>query len=76
MTITADIGGAGDARQFALEWRETGGPPAQPPEHSGFGTLLIQQMIERVFHGAAIYDYLPEGLVCRMVMPAAALEEA
>lgn len=75
VTITTDISGPPDARQFSLEWRETGGPPVQPPDRQGFGTLLIQQMIERVFHGAVQYDHRRDGLVCRMVMPAARLQE-
>lgn len=76
VTITTSLGGAPDARQLTLEWRETGGPPVQPPDWHGFGTLLIQQMIERVFRGSVLYDYRPEGLICRMVIPLAGLEES
>ncbi len=38
-------------------------------------TLLIQQMIERIFRGTVLYDYRPDGLMCRMVIPIAGLEE-
>ena len=75
VTITTTLGGAPDARQLALEWRETAGPQVQSPDWHGFGTLLVQQMIERVFHGTVLYDYRPDGLICRMVVPIAGLEE-
>lgn len=76
VTLIKTIPPTSGARQFAIEWQEAGGPKTRRPARQGFGTLLIQQMIERVFHGSVLYDYRPEGLVCRMVMPAAGLEEA
>src|SRR4029079_18971736 len=29
-------------KRLRLTWRETGGPPAQPGERKGFGSLLIE----------------------------------
>ena len=75
VTITTEFTGASITRQLVIEWRETGGPSVKAPDRRGFGTHLIQQMIERVFHGSVAFDYQPEGLICRMVMPAGGLEE-
>lgn len=75
VTITTEISARAGVSQFSLEWRETGGPPVRPPDRQGFGSLLIQQMIEKVFHGTILYDYRPDGLVCRLVIPIAGLEE-
>ena len=72
--ITTDFIKAVDSRQIVLDWRETGGPSVKSPEQQGFGTLLIEQMIKRVFHGEVAFDYRPEGLFCRMIIPAAKLE--
>lgn len=75
VTITTELNGTGVARQLIMEWQETGGPTVKAPDRQGFGTLLIKQMIERVFRGTVAFDYRPEGLICRMVMPAQGLEE-
>lgn len=74
VTVTADFNIANGTRQLAIEWREAGGPLVRTPDRQGFGTLLIEQMVKRVFRGEVIFDYQPEGLICRMTMPAAKLE--
>ena len=74
VTISVDSEVLKGSRQVAIEWREAGGPLGRTPERLGFGSLLIEQMIKRVFRGEVTFDYRPEGLFCRMVMPAAALE--
>jgi PAS domain S-box-containing protein len=63
-----------DEPMLAIEWRETGGPPVKQPTRQGFGTTLIEQIIKRTFHADIILDYRPEGLVCRMIFPKAAVE--
>lgn len=35
----------------------------------GFGTTFIEQMIKRTFPAEVMIDYLPEGLICHMVLP-------
>jgi two-component sensor histidine kinase len=65
----------GDKGLIAIEWRETGGPPVQPPDRQGFGTTLIEKMIKRVFRGSVVLDYRREGLVCRMTFPRANVEQ-
>ncbi|MFN6935443.1 MAG: sensor histidine kinase [Tsuneonella sp.] len=76
VTIVTDIASASGSRQLAIEWQEAGGPTTRPPHRHGFGTLLIQQMVERVFKGSVLFDYRPEGLVCRIEVPADRWEEA
>lgn len=75
VTITTDCMMEGDKGLIAIEWRETGGPPVQPPDRQGFGTTLIEQMIKRVFKGSVELDYRSEGLVCRMTLPRANVEQ-
>ncbi len=50
-----------EAGKLVLHWRETGGPPAAPPAHRGFGTNLIQRAMAGE-QGSAQFDYAPEGL--------------
>jgi len=55
--------------QFALDWTEAGGPAIKAPTHQGFGTSLISTMVERQLVGTVAFDWRPEGLGCRMVIP-------
>ncbi|PVM90643.1 histidine kinase [Caulobacter endophyticus] len=56
---------AGGHPTFALEWRERGGPPvtAPGPKEEGFGSRLIRRGLSRDLGGAAVLDFLPDGLV-------------
>ena len=42
-------------------WRERGGPPATPPEHRGFGSLLLEKAIASS-GGPPRFDYGPDGV--------------
>lgn len=74
VTITMEPA-ASDPEQFTMEWQEAGGPPVRPPDQQGFGTLLVKQLVEKVFHGVVFFDYRPEGLICRILMPIEGLKE-
>jgi two-component sensor histidine kinase/DNA-binding response OmpR family regulator len=54
-----------------FEWTETGGPPAAPPSSLGFGLSIVRSSIEAQFRGGVVYDWQPEGLRCRLVIPRA-----
>ena len=55
------LSGAGDKAMFHIEWAESGGPPASPPERQGFGTRIIVD-VPRVKLAAEIAtEYAPEG---------------
>ena len=53
-------------RQFDMVWRETGGPPPQPPEKKGFGTRVISFIASRERNGSSVMEYPPEGFICRI----------
>jgi two-component system, chemotaxis family, CheB/CheR fusion protein len=52
-------------KRFRLCWKESGGPPVNPPKQKGFGSLLIERAIQNQL-GQAQIDYDPRGLVCSM----------
>ncbi|MEM5516330.1 chemotaxis protein CheB [Henriciella sp. AS95] len=55
----------GDGDAFSrIEWRERGGPPVAPPEHQGFGTFLIQRLLERELDATIRVLFEREGLCC------------
>jgi PAS domain S-box-containing protein len=53
-----------------LEWRESGGPPVSPPQSKGFGSRLLSGLTAEL-GAAAVVDYAPAGLVCRLRAPVA-----
>jgi two-component system, chemotaxis family, CheB/CheR fusion protein len=59
--ISAD----GAAKGVRLSWQESGGPPVNPPQQKGFGSLLIERALQSEL-GQARLDFHPDGLVCTM----------
>jgi two-component sensor histidine kinase len=54
-----------------MRWQEKNGPPVKPPSHKGFGSQLIERGLALELEGTVNLDYLPDGVVCRISMPAA-----
>jgi two-component sensor histidine kinase len=55
--------------RLVLRWREMGGPATQTPTHQGFGTRVIERMIEQQ-KGRARFDWHAEGVVCEITLQA------
>jgi len=55
--------------RLVLVWRERGGPRiGGPPEHEGFGALLIRTIVRGHLHGELAHDWSPEGLTIRLAV--------
>ena len=52
-----------------LTWEERGGPPVEKPVSRGFGTRSVIASIETQLGGKAEFDWLNEGLTCRLFVP-------
>lgn len=61
---------------FALEWLETGGPPANPPTTKGFGATLIEDVAGRELGGSAKINYKSSGVTAMITGAAEALADA
>ncbi len=61
---------------FALEWLETGGPPATAPKTKGFGATLIEDVAGRELGGSAKINYRPSGVTAMIQGAAEALADA
>ena len=59
-----------------LDWVEVGGPPTDEPARLGFGLTIVRSSIEAQFRGGVSYDWRPEGLRCRLSIPAAQIAAA
>jgi PAS domain S-box-containing protein len=52
-----------------LDWIEKNGPPARRPRKTGFGTRLIDLVIERQLNGEVIRNFSGTGLNIKMLVP-------
>jgi PAS domain S-box-containing protein len=55
---------------LCIEWEESGGPQVSPPTRSGFGASVVRELIPYELGGAVDLMYLPEGVRCKMQIPA------
>ena len=60
----------GSSGRLAIEWQELGGPPVQVPSQSGYGTSIVRELIPFELGGTADLDFAPDGLRCRLEIPA------
>jgi two-component sensor histidine kinase len=54
---------------LALVWVEKNGPPARRPRRIGFGTRLIDLVIQRQLNGDVTRSYSRKGLTVKMLVP-------
>jgi CheY-like chemotaxis protein len=55
---------------LVIEWKESGGPPVQPPARRGFGTTIIERSIPFDLKGDAELRFDLLGVQARFVIPA------
>ena len=75
LIITFRRDGERSADDVIIEWSEAGGPPATAPDHLGFGTKLITNVINSAFGTDVMIKYPTSGLICQMTLPVARLQE-
>lgn len=60
-----------DDMNIEFTWRETDGPPIQAEQNrTGFGTTLIERLIEKQFGGTTHFDFARDGIKFHTNMPA------
>jgi PAS domain S-box-containing protein len=59
ISISWNLEGDGE---ITITWRETGGPPPKEERPRCFGTMLIEQIVQRQLNGKAMFDWQPTGL--------------
>ena len=55
---------------LTIEWLETGGPPVKAPSKSGYGKSVITELVSYELGGTARLLFSPEGIRCRLDIPA------
>jgi two-component sensor histidine kinase len=62
---------AGD--RLSIRWQERNGPIVTPPAHKGFGTWVLGRGIPHELDGTVTLDYLAQGVMCQIDIPAPSL---
>ena len=55
---------------LVLEWQEIGGPPVVGPGNPSYGTSTIRDLIPYEFGGTVDLVFVPDGVRCRLELPA------
>ncbi len=63
--------GGPTATPVTMSWTERDGPPVSAPKWRGFGTIVMEAMVERSVDGTVALDDSPSGLIWRLTCPAA-----
>jgi PAS domain S-box-containing protein len=53
---------------LVIRWSEADGPPVKPPQRQGFGTRVVNRVIQDL-EGKLRFDWNPEGIACEIVVP-------
>jgi two-component sensor histidine kinase len=61
---------------LVLRWSETDGPLVKPPARQGFGTRIVNRVIETDLEGKLRFDWNPDGIACELVVPVAQLADS
>lgn len=61
-----DIAWKLDSGQFAISWREQGGPPVAQPRRRGFGNIVLTTLAQSSVSGVVVLDYAPTGLIWQL----------
>jgi two-component sensor histidine kinase len=60
-----------DAEKLKLVWQETGGPKVKPPERSGFGRAMLENVVGKALAGDVTLSFPTKGVRCEIVISAA-----
>jgi len=55
-----------NGKEIAINWRETGGPPAVAPSQNGFGRRLLERGLDP-FNGRIQTQFTPDGFGCTIM---------
>jgi CheY-like chemotaxis protein len=56
-------------QEMRLHWVESGGPAVEPPQHRGFGRVLLERAMASDLNGRVKLDFVHERLKCWIAFP-------
>jgi PAS domain S-box-containing protein len=54
---------------LVVDWTETGGPPVEAPQRSGFGRLLLERALAADLRGSVALAFPRSGVACQITLP-------
>ena len=63
ISVTWEMWSEGGERRLGICWRESGGPPVEPPKESGFGRFVIETMVAQNLNASVDIAFDRRGLV-------------
>jgi two-component sensor histidine kinase len=69
VTICSSIERTAAGEALILTWTESGGPVIAPPDHRGFGSVVIERGIAHDLGGSTSLEFDPAGLRCQIRFP-------
>jgi two-component sensor histidine kinase len=69
LIVRWELSSGPDRRTLTLDWRETGGPPVEPPSRKGFGSQLIERVVTRQLQGEVSVVFEADGLKAHISFP-------
>ncbi|UVK54801.1 PAS domain-containing protein [Mesorhizobium sp. AR02] len=64
VSISWTVSKQAEQRRLRIEWREQGGPPVAPAERKGFGTRMLERLLDPESGGSVTTTFEPTGVVC------------
>lgn len=55
-------------------WKESGGPPVEPPTRKGFGRVVAEQVVATTLNAAISTEFARDGLIWSLTLPQAEFE--
>jgi len=59
---------------LVIRWSESDGPPVKPPQRQGFGTRVVDKVIQEL-EGKLRFEWNPDGIACEITIPAGQLAD-
>ena len=69
VTIRSSVERAPSEPALLLTWTESGGPAIEPPDHRGFGSVVIERGIAHDLGGSTSLEFDPAGIRCKICFP-------
>lgn len=69
-TVSIEWSAPAAGERITVNWRESGGPPVQPPQRRGFGQELIERIVPQVLKGKGALNFAPSGVSWSFEFPA------
>jgi two-component sensor histidine kinase len=69
LELTWSVGRTQRGMTLTLDWVETKGPSARRPRRTGFGSRLINLVIERQLNGEVHRTFTADGLNVKLIVP-------